>query len=131
MKNNRFYALAGFLGLVITTLVVSNMASAHQGDPNVQGPNFDSAIHESMLEAIDNKDYDAWAELHDGRGRVAEAITADNFDRFTEMHDLMMAGDQDGAQKIREELGLGQGRMGRGMHTGGERRGSGDCIYNK
>jgi hypothetical protein len=130
MKNNKFYALAGFLGLVITTLVVSSMASAYQGDPNVQGPNFDPIRHESMMEAFENNDYSAWAELHDGRGKMSEVVTEDNFDRFTAMHELMLAGDKDGAQEIREELGLGKGRMGKGSHRGGQ-RGSGDCQFNK
>ena len=135
MKNNKFYALAGFLGLVITTLTVSTMVSAYQGDPNVQSPNFDPIKHESMMEAIDNKDYDAWVELHNGRGRLSEIITADNFDRFIDMHDLMLAGDRDGAQEIKAELGLGQGHRGKaafakGFHQGYQ-KGSGDCIYNK
>jgi len=128
MKNNKFYILAGFLGLVITTLTVSVMASAHQGDPNVKGPNYDPVRHEAMQEAIDNEDYTAWVDLHQGKGRVAEVVTEENFDRFIDMHDLMMAGDKEGAQEIREELGLGQGKMGRGMHRGSQH---GDCVYNK
>ena len=135
MKNNKFYALAGFLGLVITTLVVSNMASAYRGDSSVQGPNFDPARQEAMQEAIDSQDYAAWAELHNGRGRITEVVTEENFDRFIAMHDLMMAGDKEGAQEIREELGLGQGHRGKGdfvkgFHRGYE-KGAGDCPFQK
>ena len=123
------------MGLLITTLTVSTMVSAYQGDPNVQSPNYDPIRHEAMIEAIDNKDYDTWAELHNGRGRLSEVITVDNFDQFIAMHELMLAGDKDAAEEIREDLGLGIGRgqgngnkdFARGFHRGYQ-KGSGDFL---
>lgn len=135
MKSNKFYALVGFLGLVVTTLTVSTLASAYQGNPNVQGPNYDTARHELMLEAIENQDYNAWSELHQGKGRLTEVINQDNFDQFVEMHDLMMSGDKEGADEIRQVLGLGQGRMGKGEFSQGQGRGyrhmHEGCPYNQ
>jgi hypothetical protein len=106
MKKNRFYLLAGVLGLFVTTLAVSSFASAYQGGPNVQGPGYDPVKHEAMVEAIDGGDYQAWVELHQGRGRISEVITEDNFDQFTAMHGMMVDGDYEGANAIRDELGL-------------------------
>ncbi|MFZ6015436.1 MAG: hypothetical protein ACOYUZ_03720 [Patescibacteria group bacterium] len=72
------------------------------------------AIHAAVLDG----DYQAWFALTATDGELPErfkVINADNFAKFSEMHQLM-----DGAKTIREELGLeltGKG-MGRGMHRG-------------
>jgi|GEM_PF-3820526 len=47
-------------------------------------------------------------------GNRAPLVNQQNFDRFNEMHQLMLNGDYAGAQKIRTELGLGRGRGGNG-----------------
>ena len=76
------------------------------------------AVHQAEI----NGDYQTWFDLMANEsGQLPEhlqVINADNFSRFSEMHQLM-----DDANGIREELGLkrphnifpGQG-MGRGMH---------------
>ncbi len=68
MGKNKFYMLAGLLGLLITTFTVSSMVSASQG--NGQGKSFDPERHEAMQEKreemnniLESGDYDAWAEL--------------------------------------------------------------------
>lgn len=133
MKNNKFYLLASLLGLIITTLTVSSLVSAHQLSPNGngQGQNFDSAKrqafqedHQAMVDAIENGDYNTWVELATQKERtcvnMTDVINQDNFDEFSQMHQLMQDGDFEAAQQIREELGLperGMG-MGAGMHRG-------------
>ncbi len=103
------YLLASFLGLIVTTLAVSSLVSA-QEEP--RGANFDPARHEAVQEALENKDYQAWKEEIDSRPRMTDYVTEENFDQFAEMHELMLAGDYEGAQEIRDELGLPE--MGRG-----------------
>jgi len=75
-----------------------------------------------MTEAFQNNDYEAWVNLMEGKGRVKDIITEENFDKFVEMHNLKLAGDIEGAKAIAEELGLGQ-RMskGHGKSIGGGR----------
>lgn len=113
------------LGGTILTLGVltfgTQKAYAYQGDPGVQGPNCSDERHEAMTQAFENYDYNAWKELMDGKGRVTEVITEENFARFVEAHNLALSGDIDGADAIRTELGLGTGegyRNGQGLRDG-------------
>jgi hypothetical protein len=111
------------LGLAVLTAGVLGtgvqVTSAYQGDPTVTSPNYSVDRHEAMEQAFADGDYEAWKELMGGKGRVAEMVTAENFDEFTHAHELALAGDLEGAQEIRRELGLGQGqRHGQGVGTG-------------
>lgn len=139
MKKNRLYLLAGFLGLIITTLTVSSMVSADELTGKFRGGDADSARfeemqaqHEAMQEVIANGNYDAWKELVDSRPRITDVVTEENFAQFVQMHQLMQDGDREGAQAIAEELDLpdrGQGfgkgsRMGHGM-------GKGNCPFSE
>lgn len=83
------------------------------------------AEREEMEQALTNGDYAKWKEIIDSRPKITDYVNEGNFDRFAEMHKLMKEGDFEGAQEIREELGLpdgmGMGRgpgMGKGMHKG-------------
>ncbi len=133
MKTNKItVGVAAFIAILATAGVVT-YSFAYQGDPTKQGPNYSPERHEAMLKAIDSNNYDEWKKLHEefapGRG-IASRITEENFAKFKEMHNLRLKGDVEGANKIRAELGLGQGRMkhgngpgkqgrgGRGMHRG-------------
>ncbi|OHA81471.1 MAG: hypothetical protein A2675_03295 [Candidatus Yonathbacteria bacterium RIFCSPHIGHO2_01_FULL_51_10] len=117
------------LGALALTLGVMGMsagvASAYQGDPNTKGPNYSLERHEAMEKAFENKDYSAWKDLMQGRGRVSQVVTPENFSKFAEAHELMEQGKVAEAQKIRQELGLGLhngslkgGMNGTGMHRG-------------
>lgn len=86
---------------------------AYKGDATVQGPNYTQERHEAMIKAYTNKDYNAWKTLMNGKG-VARRITADNFARFSEAHQLSLEGKTNEAAAIRAELGLGQ-QSGSGM----------------
>ncbi|MBU1202779.1 hypothetical protein KKH39_01920 [Patescibacteria group bacterium] len=131
MNKNKLYILSSFLGLVVTTLVVSNIASAHWGNPSVEGqltPNTErfqamQTERDAMVSAIENRDYQAWKEIVDSRPHITDYINESNFDKFAQMHELMMAGKLEEAQAVRDELGLpdamfgGQG-IGKGSHMG-------------
>lgn len=104
---------AGVLGMGLQA------ASAYQGDPSVTGPNYSADRHEAMQQAFADGNYEAWKELMDGKGRVAEMVTEENFTEFAHAHELALAGDLEGAREIRQELGLTQGlRRGNGEGAG-------------
>ena len=130
MKKSKFYVLSGFLGLLLTTLVVSSVASADTLFSRGQGlgRNFDSEVHKQMMEqmhkeheaiqaALESGDYQTWKDLVDSRPRITDIITADNFDQFVQMHNYMQEGDFEAAEDIRDELGLDHFGPMRGMGT--------------
>ncbi len=92
-----------FGGVVTST----DTASAYRGDPAVKGPNYSEERHEAMEKAFEAKDYKAWKNLMQGKGRVSQVITKDNFAKFAEAHELAEQGKLEEARKIRQELGLG------------------------
>lgn len=105
-------ALALVLG--ISGAMTSN-ASAFRGDTSVKGPNYSVERHATMEKAFETNDYLAWKNLMQNQGRVTQIVNEDNFAKFAEAHKLAQSGDIAGAQKIRQELGLGNGfgqRMG-------------------
>ncbi len=109
-------ALALVLGL---TAISANSALAYKGDPKVQGPNYSPERHTAMTKAFTNKDYTAWKNLMQNRGRVTQVVTEVNFGKFVQAHNLALEGKTAEAQKIRQELELGlkngSGRNGGGM----------------
>lgn len=124
MKNSKLTIGAAALTAVIVSAGFAASLFAYQGDPSVQGPNYSAERHSAMEEAFEKGDYSAWKELMAGKGRVSQVINEDNFAQFVKAHDLAESGDSEGAQKIRAELGLGQGTRGRGMRKGGDKRGA-------
>ncbi|MBU0732464.1 hypothetical protein KKC88_06335 [Patescibacteria group bacterium] len=83
------------------------------------------AQKDEMENALTDGDYAKWKEIIDSRPQITDYVNEGNFDRFAEMHKLMQEGDFDGAQEIREELGLPDGMgmghgpgMGKGMGKG-------------
>jgi len=119
--------MLGVLGLAIAgAAAYSTGALAYRGDVNKTGPNYSPERHEQMERAFESNDYNAWKNLMNGRGRVSEVVSEGNFNRFAQMHKLMEEGKNDEANKIRQELGLGQGGgQGKGMVDGqrGQNRG--------
>ena len=99
-------SLALGAGVLFTTV---SGTLAYRGDPNTQGSNCTAERHEAMTEAFENKDYNAWSQLMQGKGRVTQVVNEDNFARFAEMHQLRLEGKTDEANQIRTELGLGLG----------------------
>jgi hypothetical protein len=116
----------GALALTLGVIGVSaGTALAYQGDPTIKGPNYSVERYEAMEKAFQNKDYNAWKNLMQGRGRVSQVVDKDNFSKFAEARELMKQGKTAEAQKIRQELGLGlQNGFGKGMGGAGMYR----CI---
>ena len=106
-----------FLTLSLLMLGVAGLgfssAYAYQGDPNIKSPSHTPERHEAMTEAFENKDYDAWKEAKgdNHKGRMMEVINNDeNFAKFVQIRELRLAGDIEGANALRSELGFGLGR---------------------
>ena len=102
-----------FIALGLTATVVGALfafpkaANAYRGDPKVQGPYYSEERHAAMEKAFNTNNYDAWKNLMQGRGRVTQVITKDNFSKFAQAHNLAEQGKLEEANKIRRELGLG------------------------
>lgn len=117
---NKF--LLGLTALFVTgAIVFPSVASAYRGDPNTKGPNYTQERHEAMIKAFENKDYNAWKKLMNGKGRVTQVINEKNFAKFAEVHKLMLQGKTAEANKIKAELGLGQNCSGQGQGYGRNR----------
>lgn len=118
----KFAILTGVMAVVIGGVTLAPSAiEAYRGDPGVLGPNHAEERHEVMTMAFENQDYQSWKEQMQGRGRVTEVITEENFARFAEAHRLVLEGKTDEANQIRAELGLGQGQR----NSDGQGRGYG------
>lgn len=107
---------AAALVAVIATAGFVGISSAYQGDPSVQGPNVDTETHEAMLDAFENKDYEAWLanKPSQGKGRMMDVVNnQENFEKFVEIREARLAGNTEKADELRAELGLG---LGQGMH---------------
>jgi len=79
--------------------------------------------NEAMQTAIENRDYAAFlTAITNEDANVPmnfEAITAENFDRFADMHEAMQNNDFETAKAIADELGLKQpGMRGQGLGQG-------------
>jgi len=124
MKKTAIVLGAGVL-LLGGLSALSGTVNAYRGDPAIKGPEYSEERHEAMEKAFENKDFNAWKEMMQGRGRVLDVVNEGNFSRFAEAHELAEDGKMDEARQIREELGLGLGsgaRHGRGMKGGGCQR---------
>src|SRR6056297_457339 len=150
MKKATLTALA-VSAIALGAITVGSAVSAYQGDYSKAGPEHSEEREAIVTQAFDNNDYNLWQENMQGRGRVTEVITEENFARFAEAHRLGKAGDIAGADAIRTELGLrtsngqalslgrGEGReQGKNGGNNGRRQGlmdgssgNADCILNQ
>lgn len=132
MKNKYIAMGAIVVAGAIGAFTISQAALAYRGNPEQTGPNYSPERHAEMQKAFSSNDFNAWKEQMNGRGRVTEVVNEQNFSRFVEMRKLMLEKKYDEANKIRAELGLGQGN-GQGMHRGGngtnfvDKDGDGTC----
>lgn len=104
----RLLTIAAIIAVVIGgTVMYTNTAFAYRSDPSIKGPNYSEERYEAMKKAFETKDYEAWKNLMQGRGRVTQVINKDNFAKFAQAHELVEQGKLEEARKIRQELGLG------------------------
>ena len=111
-------------------LIAPGLVEAYRGDPTIQGPNYSVERHTAMTEAFANQDYQSWQEQMQGKGRVSEIVTEENFARFAEAHRLAQEGKLEEARQIRQELGLGLSDGNGGQRGVGKDRGQrmGNCL---
>jgi len=128
MKFSPSFLRGSAVGAILSIGVLAAVpALAFRGDPAARGPNFSPERHEQMQQALQNRDYAAWNALmqQDSRTpRVLDMVTEETFDTFARMHELMVQGDREGADALREELGLPSHER---MHMRGE---DGCCSTN-
>lgn len=106
--NKKYYIAVAIIALIITTAGTSLIVSASEVDSDkFEGKRIHKfeLNHEEVRAAIENSDYEAFAELTVGTP-LGDRVTSDNFDQFVEAHNLMKEGDFEGAKAIREELGF-------------------------
>jgi len=101
-------AVAGIAALGATE------AMAYMGDPSVKGPNYNEEIHTQMQEAIENRDYESWIQIREEnnlpmKGKMFQVMNEENFEQFVQLKEAMINGDDELANQIREELGVGMG----------------------
>ena len=132
-KKNKTILGVGIMALVLgaSGLLVKNI-EAYRGDPAVKGPDCSEERHTDMLKAFETKDYTAWKDLMEGKGRVTEVVNKENFARFAEAHKVAQGGDIEGAKKIRQEIGLGLGQgYGKNMEERAQRGGGRRNSFNQ
>jgi len=118
---NKTSILLGLTALVIGGAAIAPQAVlAYRGDPAVKGPNYTEERHTAMEKAFETKDYNAWKNLMQEKGRVTQVVNKDNFVKFAQAHELAEQGKTEEANKIRTELGLGL-HNGTGMGYGRNR----------
>jgi len=119
MTNNKTTIGVAALVAIIATAGFAASTFAYQGNPGVQGLNFNEETHEVMTEAFENKNYNAWKEAKPNQNsRMMEKINEENFSKFAEMREARLAGETEKADSLRAELGLGQGQMKHGNRSG-------------
>src|SRR3989344_1759709 len=116
-------AAVGVVGLA----AASGNVFAQTPTSNTNMPNHSNERHQAMEKAFEAGDYEAWKNALPAQAKsmMGNAITKENFAKFSEMHELMEEGKTAEADAIRQELGLG---MGPGHESGigfGQRMGHG------
>jgi len=122
----------GTIGLIAT----AGIASAYQGDPTKQGPNYDVDLHDLKVEAFNTNDYEVWKDLMEQQGntgRVLDVVNADNFNTFVEAHNAALEGNMELSKELRASIGLNNGmglKDGNGFKQGGMGQGKGQGTGN-
>lgn len=136
MNNKKIILGISAVALAGATILTSAKVMAYQGDYTKEGPDCDAEKHAEMEAAFENNDYNAWADLMEGKGRVTQVVNEQNFYRFAEAHKLGEEGNYTAADEIRQELGLktsngeavGAGYMGGNGQSKGQGQGLGSGM---
>ena len=107
-------------GIALGGVALSGTALAYQGDNAMRGGEMNTEHREVKQQIMENKDYDGWKimveEKHQAsveqHTQVMDAINSqEDFDKMTQIHELMRDGKGEEAQALREELGLPEMKM--------------------
>lgn len=119
--------IGGTFAIAVAAAAAAIPVFAYQGDYSQKDPNCTEEKRAIIEQAFENNDYDSWLKQMKNKGRVKNVITEENFAQFAEAHRLGQAGDIEGADKIRQELGLRTSngeKIGAGYHRGQDESGS-------
>ena len=114
--------VVALLGVIAFT---TKQVDAYRGDYTQVGPNH-TEEREAEMDAIfanPESSYDEWVALMTEDGRkpgVVDKISEEEFPAFAQAHKLAQEGDIEGANAIREDLGLGQGQRRGGGNGNGQ-----------
>lgn len=86
----------------------SNTAMAYQTNASDGDKVHSQKQPEITRQIIKNNDYSRWKEIMKERNKAPELINEANFAKLAKIHELMEQGKIAEAQKIRQDLGLGQ-----------------------
>jgi len=99
----------GVLALILGVVAISaESVMAYKGNHDAKCTNYTEERHTAMEESFKTGNYDDWKNLMQGKGKLTQIINEGNFAKFAEAHELMEQGNVTEAEKIRQELGLGQ-----------------------
>lgn len=104
---------------VVAALGIVNIAAASQGAMQPQGEQ--KGALEEVRRAVENNDYEAWAELtqvHPKAAELFENINAENFHLLNEMHQAKQNGDMEKAKELADQLGFQPGPRNKNMNKG-------------
>ncbi len=105
-----------FTGLIGSIALASTFA--YQGTPGETNPDCTDLERQVELQTMfENKDYESFQTLFEGRGPARKISSEEDFEKFVDMRQAYMDGDTESGDTLRKELGMGQG-MWRGMKQG-------------
>lgn len=126
--------LLATLLIALTATIFNVSANGGNSDPGKGkrpegGP--PPGFNQDIKNAIENNDYDAWAEAmqktHMGE-KNPDVINEEAFAKMVEFHDLMESGDKEGARELMKKNGFMRfKRMGGKFHGWPGRGGNGEC----
>jgi len=133
MKNKLILSLAAAVVAIGIGTISASAAQGWLAKKNFNRPQFDKeqmaemqVKHQAVQEAIEKNDYQAFVEATKDQ-KFGPEVTEENFIKMAEMHNLIKSGDVEGAQALREELGLNQGFRSHGFHEMKDANGDGVC----
>ncbi|OIO19819.1 MAG: hypothetical protein CO029_03535 [Candidatus Magasanikbacteria bacterium CG_4_9_14_0_2_um_filter_41_10] len=80
--------------------------TSSQGGNAQQNRSFVQEHNNAMAHALEAKDYVSFVDAVGTDAKILDVITAENFDQFFKMHELMQSDDIEGAKAIANELGI-------------------------
>ena len=106
MKNKT--ALAFILGGMAGTAMLAG-SFAYQGTPGQTNPDpTDLDRHNEVQEMIENQNYETFQELFENKGPSRLIDSQEKFEKWIELKSLYENGNEEQAQELASELGLGQ-----------------------
>ena len=116
--------------LALGAFALVSAAEAYRGEPGTPGPDCTPERQAMVEDAFAN--HANWLEWMDGKGRVTEKVTNEDFATFAQAREAARAGNLEEAKQLRESLGLGVGQQkGEGVGAGNQHQQSGKHAYKR